>query len=138
MNYDKLEVVKQEMARVNINILGIRELKWTGMGEFNADDHYIYYCGQKSLGRNGVAIIVNKRVQNPVLCCSLNNNRMISVCYQGTSLNLRVIQVYDLISNAEEEEVGRFYEDIQELLEVKPKKVFIIEDWNAKVKKYLE
>ena len=79
MNQGKLEVVKQEMARVNIDILGISELKWTGMGEFNSDDHYIYYYGQESLGRNGVAIIVNKRVQNAVLVCSLKHNRMISV-----------------------------------------------------------
>ena len=83
MNQGKLEVVKQEMERININTLGIRELKWTGMGEFNSDDHYIYYCGQESLRRNGVAIIVNKRVQNAVLECNLKNNRMISVCFQG-------------------------------------------------------
>ena len=81
MNQGKLEVVKQEMARVNIDILGIRELKWTGMGEFNSDDHYIYYCGQESIGRNEVAIIVNKRVQNAVLGCNLKNDRMISVCF---------------------------------------------------------
>ena len=83
MNQGKLEVVKQEMARVNINILGISELKWTGMGEFNSDDLYIYYCEQESLRRNGVAIIVNKRVQNTVLGCSLKNDRMISVYFQG-------------------------------------------------------
>ena len=83
MNQGKLKVVKQEMARVNIDILGISELKLTGMGEFNSDDHYIYYCGQKSLRRNGVAIIVNKRVQNAVLGCNLKNNRMISVHFQG-------------------------------------------------------
>ena len=92
MNQGKLEVVKQEMARVNVNILGIRELKWTGMGEFNSDDHYIYYCGQESLRRNGVAIMVNKRVQNAVLGCNLKNNRMISVCFQVKPLNITVIQ----------------------------------------------
>ena len=81
MNRDKLEVVKQEMARVNIDILGISELKWNGMGEFHSDDHYIYYCGQESLRRNGVAIIVNERVQNAVLGCNLKNNRKISVCF---------------------------------------------------------
>ena len=94
MNQGKLEVVKQEMARVNINILGITELKWTGMGEFNSDDHYIYYCGQESLRRNGVAIIVNKRVQNTILGCNLINDRMTSVCFQGKSFNIIVIQIY--------------------------------------------
>ena len=94
MNQGKLEVVKQEMARVNIDILGISELKWTWMGEFNSDNHYIYYCGQESLGRNGVAIIVNKRVQNAVLGCNLKNDRMISVCFQGKPFNIIVIQVY--------------------------------------------
>ena len=94
MNQGKLEVVKQEMARVNIDILGISKLKWTGMCEFNSDDHYIYYCGQESLRRNGVAIIVNKRVQNAVPGCSLKNNRMISVCFQGKPFNIMVIQVY--------------------------------------------
>ena len=91
MNQGKLKVVKQEMARVNINILGISELKWIGMGEFNSDDHYIYYCGQESHRRNGVAIIVNKRVQNAVLGCNLKNNRMISVSFQGKPLNITVI-----------------------------------------------
>ena len=90
----KLEVVKQEIARVNIDILGISELKWTGMGEFNSEDHYIYYCGQESLKRNGVAIIVNKRVQNAVLGCNLKNDRMISVCFQIQPFNITVIQVY--------------------------------------------
>ena len=93
MNQGKLEVVKQEMARENIDILGISELKWTGMGEFNSDDHYIYYCGQESLGRNGVAIIVNKRVQNAVLGCNLKNERMISVRFQGKLFHIAVIQV---------------------------------------------
>ena len=99
MNQGKLEVVKHEMARVNVNILGISELKWTGMGEFNSDDHYIYYYGQDSLRKNGVAIIVNKR--NAVLGCSLKNDRMISVRFQGKSFNITVIQGYALTSNAE-------------------------------------
>ena len=94
MNQGKLEVVKQEMARVNINILGISQLKWTGMGEFNSDDHHISYCEQKSLTRNGVAIIVNKRVRNAVLGCNLKNDRMISVRFQGKPFNITVIQVY--------------------------------------------
>ena len=91
MNQGKLEVVKQEMVRVNIDILEISELKWTGMGEFNSDDHYIYYCGQESLRRNGVVLIVNKRVQNAVFGCNLKNNRVISVCYQGKPFNIMVI-----------------------------------------------
>ena len=106
MNQGKLEVVKQEMARVNISILGINELKWTRMCEFNSDDHYIYYCGQESLGRNGVAIIVNKRVQNPVLGCNLKNDRMISVRFQGKPFNITVIQVYAPTSNSEEAELN--------------------------------
>ena len=108
MNQGKLEVVKQEMARVNVNILGISKRKWTGMREFNSDDHYIYYCGQESLRRNGVAIIVNKRVQNAVLGCNLKNNRMISVRFQGKPFNIAVIQVYAPTSNAEEAEVEQF------------------------------
>ena len=112
MNHGKLEVVKQEMARVNVNILGISELKWTGMGEFNSDDHYIYYCGQESLRRDAVAIMVNKRVQNAVLGCNLKNNSMISVHFQGKPFNITVIQVYAPTSNAEEDEVERFYEDL--------------------------
>ena len=130
-----MEVVKQEMARVNVNILGIRELKWTGMGEFNSDDHYIYYCGQESLRRNGVAIMVNKRVQNAVLGVNLKNDRMISVRFQGKPFNIRVIQAYAPTSNAEEAEVERFYEDLQYLLKLTPPKdvLFIIGDWNAKV-----
>ena len=94
MNQGKLEVVKQEMARVNVDLLGISTLKWTGMGEFNSDDLYIYYCGQESLRRNGVAIMVNKRVRNAVLGCKLKNDRMISVCLQGKPFNIRVVQVY--------------------------------------------
>ena len=135
MNQGKLDVVKQEMARVNADILGISELKWIVMGEFNSDDHYIYCCGQKSLRRNGVAIIVNKRVQNAVLGCNLKNDRMISVRFQGKPFSIMVIQVYALTSNAEEAEVEQFYEDIQDLLELTPKKdvLLIIGDWNAKV-----
>ena len=101
---------------MNIDILGISELKWTGMGEFNSDDHYIYYCGQQSLRRNGVALMVNKRVQNAVLGCNLKNNRMISVCLQGKTFNITVIQVYAPTSNAEEPEFERFYEDLLELI----------------------
>ena len=108
----KLAVVKQEMARVNIDILGISKLKWTGMGEFNSDDHYIYYCGQESLRRSGVAIAVNRRVQNAALGCSLKNNRMISVCFQGKPFNIIEIQVYAPTTNAEEAEVEWFYEDL--------------------------
>ena len=130
MNQRKLEVVTQEMARVNINILGISKLKWTGMGEFNSDDHYIYYCGHESLRRNGIAIIVNKRVQNAVLRCNLKKDRMISVHFQGKPFNIMVIQLYAPTSNAEEAEVEQFYEDLQDLLELTPKKdiLFIIGD----------
>ena len=128
-------MVKQEMTRVNIDVLGISELRWTGMSEFNSDDHYIYYCGQEFLRRNGVSIIVNKRVQNAVLGCNLKNDRMISVCFQGKPLNITLIQLYALTSNAEEAEVQQFYEDLQDLLELTPQKdvLFIIGDWNAKV-----
>ena len=105
------------MARVSVNIPGISQLRWTEMGEFNSDDHYIYYCGQESLRRNRVAILVNKRVWNAVLGCSLKNDRMISVRFQGKPFNIMVIQVYTLPSNAEEAEVERFYEDLQDLLE---------------------
>ena len=112
MNQGKLEVVKQEMARVNVDILGISELKKTWMGEFNSDDHYIYYCGQESLRRNGVAIMVNKRVWNAVLGCNLKNDRMISVHFQGRPFNITVIQAYAPTSNAEEAEVEQFYEDL--------------------------
>ena len=105
MNQGKMEVAKQEMARVNIDILEISKLKWTGMGEFNSDNHYIYYCGQESLRRNGVAIMVNKRVQNAVLGCNLKNDRMISVHFQGKPFNITVIQVYAPTRNAEETEI---------------------------------
>ena len=133
MNQGKLEVVKQEMVRVNVDILGSSELKWTGMGEFNSDDHYIYYCGQESLRRNGVPIMVNRRVQNAVLGCNLKNDRMISVRFQGKPFNIMLIQAYAPATNAEEAE--QFYEDLQDLLELTPPKdiFFIIGDWNAKV-----
>ena len=115
MNQGKLEVVTQEMARINIDILGMSELKRTSIGEFNSDDHYIYYCGQESHRRNGVALIV-KRVQNAVLGCNLKKNRMISVCFQGKTFSITVIQVYALTSNAEEIEVEPFYDNLQDLL----------------------
>ena len=105
-------MVKQKMARVNTDILGISELKWTGMGEFNSDDHDIYYCGQESLRRNGVDITCNKRVQNAILGCNLKSIRMISVCFQGKSFNIMVIQVYAPTSNAEGAEFEWFYEDL--------------------------
>ena len=108
------------MARVNVDVLGISELKWTEMGKFNSDDHYIYYCGQESLGRNGVAIIVNERFQNTVLGCNLKNDRMISVHFQGKPFTITVIQVYALSSNVEEAELEWFYEDLQDLLELTP------------------
>ena len=122
VNQGKLEVVKQEMARVNIDILGISELKWTGMGEFNSDDHYIYYFVQESLRGNGVAIIVNKRVRNAVHGCNLKNKRMISVRFQGKPFNIMVIQVYAPTANAKNPEVEQFYEDLQDLLELTCKK----------------
>ena len=135
MNQGKLEVVKQEMTRVNVDILGISRLKWIGMGELNSDDHYIYYCGQESLRRNGAAMITNKRVQNAVLGCNLKNDRMISVHFQGKPFIITVIQAYAPTSNPEEAEVEQVYEDLQDLLELTPKKyvLFIIGDWNAKV-----
>ena len=108
----QIEVVKQEMARVNVDSLGISKLKWTGMGGLNSDDHYIYYCGQESLRRNGVAITVNKRVQNAVLGYNLKNDRMISVRFQGKPFNIMVIQANVPTSNTEEAEVERFYEDL--------------------------
>ena len=122
MNQGTLEVVKQEMARVNVDILGISELKWTGMGEFNSDDHYIYSCGQEFLRRKGAAIVVNRRVQNAVLGCNLKKDRMISVRFQGKPFNITVIQAYVPTSNAEEAEVEWFYEDLQDLLELTQKR----------------
>ena len=135
MNQGKLEVVKQEMAKVNVDILVISELKWAGTGEFNSDDHYIYYYRQESLRRNEVAIMVNKRVQNTVLGCNLKNNRMTYGSFQGKPFNIMVIQAYASTSNAEEAEVEWIYEDLQDLLEQTPKKdvLFIIGDRNAKV-----
>ena len=118
VNQGKLEVVKQEMARVNVNILGISELKWTGISEFNSDDHYICYCGQESLRRNGAALIVNRRVQNTILGYSLKNNRMISVPFQGKPFSITVSQVYSPTNNAEEAEVEWLYEDLPELLDL--------------------
>ena len=128
-------MVRQEMARVNVNILGNSELKWTEMSQFNSDDHYIYYYGQESLRRNGVAIMVNKRVQNAVLGCNLKNDRMISVLFQSKSFSIMVTQVYALTSNIEEAKVEQFSEDLQDLLELTPKKniLFIMGEWNAKV-----
>ena len=123
MNQGKLEVVKQEMARENVNILGISKLKWTGMGEFNSDDHYIYYCRQESFRRYGVAIMVNKRIWNAVLGCNLKNDRIISFRLQGKPFNITVIQVYTPTSNTEEADVDRFYEDLQDLLELTAKKM---------------
>ena len=123
MNQSKLEVIKQEMAKVNIDILGISKLKRTGMAEFNPGDPYIYYCGQESLRRNGVAIMVNKRVWNAEPGCNLKNDRMISVHFQGKPFNTTVIQVYVPTSNAEEAEVEWFYKDLQDLLELHPKKM---------------
>ena len=132
MNQGKLEVVKQVTARLNIDILGISELKWTGMGDFYSDDQSIYYCGQESLRRNGVAVMVNKRVPNAVFGCNLKNDRMISVHFQGKPFNITVIQVYAPTSNAEKADIEQFYEDLQDLLELTLKKdvLFIIGDWN--------
>ena len=122
-NQGKLEVVKQEMARVNTDILGISELKWAGMDKFNSDDYYMYHCGQESLRRNGVARIVNKRVWNAVLGCNLKNNRMISVHFQGKPFNITIIQVYTPTTNVEEAEVEWFYEDLQNFLKLTSKKM---------------
>ena len=107
---------------MNISILGISELKWTGMDKLNSDDHCIYYCGQESLNRNGVVLIVNKRVQNAVLGCNLKNERMILICFQGKSFSITVIQVCPPNTDAKKAEVERFYEDLQDLLELTPKK----------------
>ena len=115
MNQDKLEVVKQETARVNIDILGINELKWTGMGKFNLNDHYIYYCGQESLRRNGVALTIKTWVWNALFGCNIKNDKMILVHFQGKSF-ITVIQVYALTTNDKEAEVEQFYEDLQDLV----------------------
>ena len=122
-NQGKLKVVKQEMARVNIDVLGIHKIKWTGMSEINSDEHYIYYCGQESLRRNGVAIIVNKRVRNAVLGCNLINNKMITVPFQSKPFSITVIQVYAPTNNAEDAEVERFYEDLQDHSELTSKEM---------------
>ena len=122
MNQGKLEVVKHEMTKVNIDILRISELRWTGMGEFNSDGHSISYCGQESLRRNGVTIIVNKRVQNAVLGYNIKNDRMISVSFQGKPFNITVIQVYAPTSNTEEAEIEQFYKNLQDFLELTPQK----------------
>ena len=120
---------------MNIDILGINKLKGTGIGEFNSDDNYIYYCGQESLRRNGVALIVNKRFRNAVLRCNLKNDKMISVRFQGKPFNITVVQVYVPNRNAEEAEVKWFYEDLQDCLELTPSKdvLFITGKWNAEV-----
>ena len=135
MNQGKLEVVKQEMARVNVNILGISELKWTGMGEFNSDDHYIYYCGQESLRRNGVAIMVTKEFEMQYLDAVSKMTEWSLFVFQSKPFNITVIRVYAPTSNAEDAEVERFYKDLQDLLDLTPKKdvLFIVGDWNAKV-----
>ena len=123
MNQGKLEVVKEELARGNINILGITELKWMGRGEFNLDDHYIYYCGQESLRRNGVALIVNKKVQNAIFGYSLKNDRMILVHFPGKPFNITIIHVCAPTTDAKEAEVKWFCEGLQELLELTAKKM---------------
>ena len=129
MNQGKLEVVKQEMAREKVNILRISELKWTGMGEFNSNDHYFYYGGQASLRRNGLAIMINKRVQNAIDGNNLKNYRMISVCFQGKPFNITVIQVCATTSNDKKAEVERIYEDRQDLIELTHKKMFFMLYW---------
>ena len=135
MNQGKLEVIKPEMIKVNVNILGISELKGTGMGEFNSDDHYIYYCEREYLRRNGGASMVNKRVLHAVLRCNLKDERMISVRFQGKPFNITVIQAFAPMRNAEEAEVEWYCEDLQDLLELISKKdvLFIKGDWNVKV-----
>ena len=132
MNQGKWEVIKQEITIVNINILGINKLKWAGMCEFNSDDYYIYYCGQESLRRNGVAIIASKRVQNTVFGCNLKKDRMIFVHFQGKIFNITIIQVIVPTSNTEEAEVEWYYEDLQDLLELTPPKyvIFITGDFH--------
>ena len=122
MNQGKLDVVKPGMVKVNVNILGINKLKVTGMGEFNSDDHYIYYCEQGSLRRNGVAIMVNKRVLHAVLGCNLKDERLISVHFQGKPFNITIIHAFAPVRKAEEAEVEWYYEDLQDLLELIPKK----------------
>ena len=122
MNQGKLDMVKQGMVRINISILGISELKWTGMGKFNSNDHYIYYCGQESHRSNEVALIINKRVWNAVIGSNLKNDRMILVRFQGKPFNIMVIQVYAPTVDAEEPDVDQFYRDLEDILELTPKK----------------
>jgi len=124
VNQGKLDTVKQEMVRININILGISELKWRGMGKFNSNDHYIYYCGQESHISNGVVLIINKRVWNAVIGGNLKNDRMISVHFQGKPFNIMVIQVYAPTVDAEEPDVDQFYKDLEDILELTPKKMY--------------
>ena len=142
MNQGKLDMVKQEMIRISIDIPGIRELKWMGMGEFNSGDHYIYYCGQESHRRKRVAFTINERVWNTVLGSNLRNDRLISVHFQGKPFNIRVIRVYAPTTDAEEGGVDQFYEDLEDLLELTPKKMFYssleIGMQKYKVKIYLE
>jgi len=123
MNQGKLEVIKQKVARVNVDILGISEIKWTRMGEFNSEDHYVYYCGQESLRRNGVTLIVSKRVRNAVLGCNLKNDILISVLLQGKPFSITVIQVYAPTTNAKEAEFKWFYEALKDFLELTPQKM---------------
>ena len=132
----KLEVAKQEMARVNMDILGISKLKWTGMGEFNSTDYYIYYCGQESLRRNGIAIRVNKRVQNAILGCNLKNGRMISVHFQGKPFNITVIQAHARPVTLKKLKLNGSMQTYKTFYNWHPKKdvLFIIGDWNAKVR----
>ena len=135
MNQGKLDMVKQEMVRININILGISKLKWMGMVKFNSDEDYIYHCGQEYHRRNKVALVINKRVQNTVLECNLKNDRMILVYFQYKPFKITVIQVYTPTTDAEVAEGDQIYQDLEDLLEVTPKRdvLFIIRDWNAKV-----
>jgi len=136
MNQSKLDVVKQEMVRINIDILGISDRKWMGMGEFNPDDLYIYNFGQSSHRRNGVALIIHKKsLKCSTLRCNLKNDRMISVRFQCKPFNITVIQVCVPTVGTKEAEVDQFYEDLETHLELRPKKdvLFITEDWNAKV-----
>ena len=137
MNQGKLHLGNQEMVRRNTNILGIREPKWTGMGEFNSDDCYIYYCGQESHRRNGIVLIINKRVRNVAFGCNLKNDRMILVCFQGKPFNMTAIQVYPPTMHVKEAKVDQFYKDLEDLLEITPKTnvLFISGDWNEKSRK---
>ena len=134
MNQGKLYMAKQEMVRINIYILGISKLKWIEIGKFNSGDHLIYYCGQESHRRNGVPLIINKRVWNTAFKCNLKNDWIILVHFQDKLFNITVIQIYAATTHAKEAEVDEFYEDLEDLLEITFKKdvLFIIRDWNAK------